>query len=254
MIIPILTTRQREILEFLYVGATRKEIASSLNLSPETVKMHTKNILDKFDATSIRDGFKFISQYITYYGSAGLGYQTFLKNIYHRYEIGPDLTTCKVRRLSEGYVVHGPLKEHVYSIGGTNDILSNVKINNEVPRNLETSGAFINYKMASTPPLRDGEEFTRDLSFDAHSINEQKLHQSSIIIGTPVAKVILEVVFPRGIPDYINGSVIKGVNQSNLKGEKNVTIVENETSYIVEILFPDSEQQYSIDWKFDTNY
>ena len=69
MIIPILTTRQREILEFLYVGATRKEIASSLNLSPETVKMHTKNILDKFDATSIRDGFKFISQYITYYGS-----------------------------------------------------------------------------------------------------------------------------------------------------------------------------------------
>ncbi|MBR9768288.1 MAG: hypothetical protein GYB46_07630 [Rhodobacteraceae bacterium] len=35
---------------------TRDEIASSLSVSPETVKLHTRNILSKFGATTVRDG------------------------------------------------------------------------------------------------------------------------------------------------------------------------------------------------------
>ena len=51
MQVPILTERQFQILELIAVGATRNEIAVELGISPETVKVHTKAILDKFDAT-----------------------------------------------------------------------------------------------------------------------------------------------------------------------------------------------------------
>jgi len=53
---PLLTKREFEILEFLAVGATREEIAHHLKISPETVKLHAKNIFRKFDITSYRDG------------------------------------------------------------------------------------------------------------------------------------------------------------------------------------------------------
>ena len=54
---PRLTKRESEILPLLLAGSTRQEIASSLSVSPETVKLHTRNILSKFGATTVRDGF-----------------------------------------------------------------------------------------------------------------------------------------------------------------------------------------------------
>ena len=54
---PRLTKRESEILPLLLSGSTRDEIASSLSVSPETVKLHTRNILSKFGATTVRDGF-----------------------------------------------------------------------------------------------------------------------------------------------------------------------------------------------------
>ncbi|NBR35141.1 MAG: LuxR family transcriptional regulator [Rhodobacteraceae bacterium] len=57
---PILTTRQRELLEFLAAGATRNEIAQHFGISPETVKIHTRAILEKFDAKTVRDAIEYI--------------------------------------------------------------------------------------------------------------------------------------------------------------------------------------------------
>lgn len=41
----------------LLLGQTRDEIANQYEISPETVNLHTRNILAKFDASSVRDGF-----------------------------------------------------------------------------------------------------------------------------------------------------------------------------------------------------
>lgn len=65
---PVLTDRQLQILEFVAAGATRKEIAVHLKISPETVKDHVKVIFDKFGVQSLRDGFSEISQYLQNYG------------------------------------------------------------------------------------------------------------------------------------------------------------------------------------------
>jgi LuxR family maltose regulon positive regulatory protein len=42
-----LTPREREILELIAEGHSNKEIARSLDIAPETVKSHVKNVFDK---------------------------------------------------------------------------------------------------------------------------------------------------------------------------------------------------------------
>lgn len=44
---PLLTAREREVLALVASGATNKEIAATLGISPSTVKNHLQNILDK---------------------------------------------------------------------------------------------------------------------------------------------------------------------------------------------------------------
>ena len=74
---PKLTKRESEILPLLLAGITRDEIASSLNVSPETVKLHTRNILSKFGATTVRDAFYDMNLYRTHYGVGGQGSDCF---------------------------------------------------------------------------------------------------------------------------------------------------------------------------------
>ena len=74
---PKLTKRESEILPLLLAGSTRDEIASSLSVSPEMVKLHMRNILSKFDATTVRDGFYEMNLYQTHYGVGGQGSDRF---------------------------------------------------------------------------------------------------------------------------------------------------------------------------------
>jgi DNA-binding NarL/FixJ family response regulator len=45
-----LTRRQREVLDHVAEGYTRKEIAVRLGITPETVKRHVEDILSRMDA------------------------------------------------------------------------------------------------------------------------------------------------------------------------------------------------------------
>lgn len=75
---PKLTERERQILPYLVVGATRNEIAATLGIAPDTVKIHVKNLLEKFQASTVRDGFKAMSLYQQYYGISGSGADRFI--------------------------------------------------------------------------------------------------------------------------------------------------------------------------------
>ena len=65
---PFLTIRERELLPYLASGANRSQIADHFGLSEETGKRHTRNILTKFKAKTIRDGLWDISEYVAYFG------------------------------------------------------------------------------------------------------------------------------------------------------------------------------------------
>jgi DNA-binding NarL/FixJ family response regulator len=72
---PELTKREREIVPFLVSGATRFEIANHFGLSDETIKVHTRNILTKFGATSLRDVFSDILNIRHIMATVGLGFR-----------------------------------------------------------------------------------------------------------------------------------------------------------------------------------
>ena len=74
---PQLTKSESKIIYLLLAGSTRDEIASSLSVSPKTVKLHTRNILSKFGATTVGDGFYQISLYQTHHGLGGQGSDRF---------------------------------------------------------------------------------------------------------------------------------------------------------------------------------
>ncbi len=48
--VPLLTQREREVLELIARGATNREIAASLFLSPHTVKEHSSSLYRKLEA------------------------------------------------------------------------------------------------------------------------------------------------------------------------------------------------------------
>ncbi len=50
--IEILTPKEKVVLEKIINGGTNKTIACELNLSPETVKSHVKNILHKYNVNT----------------------------------------------------------------------------------------------------------------------------------------------------------------------------------------------------------
>ena len=60
---PKLTKREIEIIPLLVSGATRSDMAKHFKLSEETIKLHVRKILRKFDATSLRDCIFEITQY-----------------------------------------------------------------------------------------------------------------------------------------------------------------------------------------------
>ncbi|MGR5669643.1 response regulator transcription factor, partial [Escherichia coli] len=50
-----LTQRERDVLELIAMGATDREIADALFISPRTVHTHVGHILTKLDVSSRRD-------------------------------------------------------------------------------------------------------------------------------------------------------------------------------------------------------
>lgn len=50
---PVITRREKEVLELIAVGMTNNEIAQKLFISPTTVDTHRKNLLAKFEAKNV---------------------------------------------------------------------------------------------------------------------------------------------------------------------------------------------------------
>ena len=78
--LPNLSAREKEILPSLLAGATRTEIASEIGISTETVKIHVRNILKKFEVLNVRDGFSRLSEYQTYFGVGGYQMDRFINS------------------------------------------------------------------------------------------------------------------------------------------------------------------------------
>lgn len=140
---PILTTRQRELLEFLAAGATRNEIAQHFGISPETVKIHTRAILEKFDAKTVRDAIEYIVAYITAYPIGESDADIYYDEIRYLISVSGNLNTTTYDRHHRVFVLRGTVSEIDSSIDYPGEIFD-VLLNGGSPDKTENFGNISN--------------------------------------------------------------------------------------------------------------
>lgn len=64
---PKLSRREREIVPYIVDGFTRKEIAQTLNVSEETVKVFYRSLARKFDAGRLREAMEDLAEYYKFF-------------------------------------------------------------------------------------------------------------------------------------------------------------------------------------------
>ena len=131
-----LTKRESEILPLLLAGSTRVEIAYSLSVSPETVKLHTRNILSKFGATTVRDGFYDMNLYQTHYGVGGQGSDRFENLFQCVCQILPGQKDVRITNQLNITAMQDELSEFKFSY----DALSGTHVIENYPVGVDTNG------------------------------------------------------------------------------------------------------------------
>ncbi len=113
---PFLTTRERELLPYLASGANRSQIALHFGLSEETVKRHTRNILSKFNAKTIRDGMWDITEYVTYFGDPDPMYSVYAHSVITNITFNSDLELMSCNHVHSFECVGPQFDRSVFSV------------------------------------------------------------------------------------------------------------------------------------------
>lgn len=243
---PVLTDRQLQILEFVAAGATRKEIAVHLKISPETVKDHVKVIFDKFGVQSLRDGFSEISQYLQTYGQHGLNAKQFFTDVTYRVDVAENRTSAKLYRASNGYIVHGKVDTFSTRLIDNGELL-NVKLNGQKPSQIRISDKFMNYAITLDKPIAAGERFSRTFEAQLKRKNNAEYTETSNTIGTPVEKLTIDVRFPYSVPQC-SGYLERGLDALDFAICKHVEFDFNQTRALAIIHWPQISDRYCLNW------
>ena len=192
---PKLTPREREILPFLLSGATRKEIAVTLAVSPETIKIHVKNLLEKFEAATLRDGFKAMNLYQHYYGISGIGADRFINSADLSVELVDKFRKILVTTSIDLTVMSGKIEKLCFSQMTLNHIelvsYTGGTIGGPFIRNSRTF-----YDLVPDVPLVEGDRFNYSFCFSVAATSI--VHLSEYIEETtfPATRRSYELIMP----------------------------------------------------------
>jgi DNA-binding CsgD family transcriptional regulator len=245
---PILTKRQKQILELMFFGASREEIASHIGISPETVKLHTRKTLEKFDAVNLRDGFSEISRYLNFFGETGLGYTSYLNQVTMKTTIDESGKTARVYRKTTGVVINGPLMEHVMSLSGQGDRNYDITFCGVTPEFQNSSNGILLCRIPVIPPLTDGETFVREFEYSIEFAPDKLWKNFNYVIGSPVGQMDINIEFLGRLPEQINLLSQKGVAITTMDEDKNVHTEIGDHSISLRIQNPVSETRYIVEW------
>lgn len=192
---PILTNRERQVLAYMLDGLARADIASVLMISPETVKIHTRNLLTKFGATNLRDGIRQMTAYQYMYGiGEGRENRFATRNILH------------VRVLSDQQWLHYHHKLTYLIIAGQYTGHRAIFENQAAVKDVEFSrvtidrrkdmGQYTNYFVTCSPPIDQGKAVDIDMRCKQHITSGRAqgsdYHRNSV----PTASKTLIYEFP----------------------------------------------------------
>ena len=192
---PSLTPREKEVLPLLVRGATRTAIAQVLGISDETAKIHIRNIVEKFDAASVRDGISEFHEYLETFSTLGLGFEYFVNELNFSVEILEDLDMARLREEIDLTTVAETLErfEELFMTSGN---ISECRLDGQVVTPVKTSGNTDYYEKRFDPALTDGEQakFCYEIDF-TNPYNDPENFFSSLILH-PTAEAKLTVIFP----------------------------------------------------------
>lgn len=245
---PSLTERQFEVLELMAYGATRSEIAKHLNISPETVKAHTKAVLTKFDATSYRDCAPAVLKFLSAYGDLSKGTNLFYDTIDYDIEITPDWAVSIYNRRQRGIVVRGEVREISTSIDFPGELFD-IFINGRTPDRVEERGKYIFYAIDLPAPLNTGQDFQRHLTYKARAFTEKGRKEISNTIGTPTGILNMSVTFP-AMPEFCKGSALINSKLVPVEEVPNASFRMQGLRATMSVTQPSSGDKYTIYWSY----
>ncbi len=242
---PILTKREFQIIEYLAAGITRDEIARDIKVSPETVKLHTKNILRKFDSASVRDGAADIQAFVRAYGKNGLGHQIFNTSVTVTAVIDPDKRRAQWEIKSQGYVVCGVVKDLTLATIKHNH-LTNLLMNGVVPEIVTNSSSLAEYRVVLDCPLDQGKPIDRFTNFTELPPKEAAIQEISYMTGTPCSQLSLDVQF-LGEEDITLGlKVFVGLKSQDFKNNPDISFLQNGNRAGLTVKNPSMETLYVV--------
>lgn len=245
---PSLTERQFEVLELMAHGATRGEIAKHLNISPETVKAHTKVVLAKFNATSYRDCAPAVLKFLAAYGDISNGTNLFYDTINYDVEITPDWAVSIYNRHHRGTVVRGEVAEISTSLDFPGDLFD-IFLNGRPPDRIEERGKYISYAIDLPNPLKAGQDFERHLTYKARSFTEKGRKEISNTIGTPTGILNMSVTFPAA-PEFCKGSALTNSKLVAVEDLPNVSFRMHGLRATMSVTQPNPGDKYTIYWSY----
>lgn len=165
---PHLTQRESEIVPLLARGLNRAEIAQHFDVSEETIKKHTSNILSKFDAISQRDAFQHLRDYAEYYAQPSPAYNLYAHSVNASCIVDVNAKTLSLKFISDLECVFGDIDHARQRVLPDDDKILFFEINGVAPKYLGNELGYDIYESSFDPPLKKGDRVVRtvDLIFD----------------------------------------------------------------------------------------
>lgn len=205
---PILTKRERQVLGHLLDGLSRDDMAKVLRISPETVKVHTRNLLAKFGAVNLRDGVRQMTAYQSMYGMGEGSENRFVTNNILHVRVSPDRPSFHYHHKLTYLVVVGEYTGHRATFNA-HGIVDQVEFKGVSIDRIEHAGLYTNYFVTCASPVRQGCTVDIEMQSKYHIAFNGDLgsdfHRNSI----PTASKTLVYEFP---PDRIPQKISCGLS------------------------------------------
>ena len=243
---PILTKREREVLPFLVAGATRHEIGRNFGISPETVKMHTKRIVEKFGAANVRDGIELMSDYQRFYGDGGLNLQRFVSRYVNRTVLLPNKTDIITHSDFEFFIVNSGFNRYTDRIRTAGTLTNYAARGMEIMSKREIDGN--NEIVLTCPALNAGNFLEFSISAELSGYSDGVCGLDIVNFSTPGLKRTYIVEFPEQMrPKKIVHEMQTGTHQTQRILSD---VYETQTSFVVDIHPTNLPFRLNIEWEW----
>ena len=248
---PLFTDRQFEILKLMADGYTRQEIAGKLNLSPETIKSHSKTILGKFAASTFREAYADIHNYLKYFSLNQSTGRYYWARLHRSLTIAHDYSSSYLEHHARGYVVRGEVSELVIRLRSH---LSprNVIINGSSPTRTDFSGEIRSFYLDIDPPLVQGSPIVRHSSYIMQEPPSVRCTFTAQQIVCPVGEMVMVTKFPTTPPNNIRVSVIDESSRVDIRDRHPECSVEIGQVTVVTVKNPEYGARYMVHWDPET--